>query len=196
MHMKKSEETKARILAAGIQEFAQHGVAGARVERIAAAAGCNKQLIYAYYGSKEGLADAVFAAMIEALANDVPFDAADLAAYAGKLFDYYRANPHIQRLNSWYQLERQEELHALPTRLSSMAQKIAAIAQAQAEGLVTTRYAPEEVLALVLRIAAIGHPGSTEARHASSPERMRDVIETTIRTLFDPRERAGKAGPA
>lgn len=185
--MKKSEETKARILAAGTLEFARHGVAGARVERIAAGAEANKQLIYAYFGSKDGLADAVFAAMIKALADAVPFDAADLPRYAGKLFDYYQANPHIQRLNSWFVLERQEELRALPARLASMADKVAAIRQAQADGLVTDRYDAEEVLALVLNISSIGHPGSPEATHGPGPEKIRAGIKRAVADLVTPR---------
>ncbi len=44
-----------RILSAAVREFAHNGLAGARVERIAAAAGVNKQLLFHYFGSKEGL---------------------------------------------------------------------------------------------------------------------------------------------
>lgn len=54
-----AQETRQRILAAGQAEFAEHGFAGARVDRIAAAAGANKQLIYRYFSNKEGLYDAV-----------------------------------------------------------------------------------------------------------------------------------------
>ena len=48
-----------RILAASEREFASHSFAGARVERIAAAAGVNKQLLFHYFGSKAGLYRAV-----------------------------------------------------------------------------------------------------------------------------------------
>jgi len=40
-------------------EFARWGFAGARVDRIAAAAGVNKQLLFYYHGSKRGLFNAV-----------------------------------------------------------------------------------------------------------------------------------------
>lgn len=43
------------IIAAAIREFAAHGIAGARVDRIAAAAGVNKRLLYHYVGNKEAL---------------------------------------------------------------------------------------------------------------------------------------------
>jgi AcrR family transcriptional regulator len=48
-----------RILRAGLQEIAAHGVAGARTARIAARAGVNKQLIHYYFRSKTGLYEAV-----------------------------------------------------------------------------------------------------------------------------------------
>jgi AcrR family transcriptional regulator len=44
-----------RLLAAALEEFAERGPAGARVESIARAAGVNKQLITYYFGGKEGL---------------------------------------------------------------------------------------------------------------------------------------------
>jgi AcrR family transcriptional regulator len=49
------EATKARILAAALREFAQKGIAGARVDAIAARARVNKRMLYYYFDSKEGL---------------------------------------------------------------------------------------------------------------------------------------------
>ncbi|HEY3483203.1 MAG TPA: TetR family transcriptional regulator, partial [Streptomyces sp.] len=51
--MRDAAETKRRLLAAATEEFAERGIAGARVDRIAAAAGCNKAMIYSYFGSKD-----------------------------------------------------------------------------------------------------------------------------------------------
>ena len=44
-----------RILEAAKQEFATHGLAGARVDRIAAEAGANKRMLYYHVGNKEDL---------------------------------------------------------------------------------------------------------------------------------------------
>jgi AcrR family transcriptional regulator len=44
-----------RILAAAKQEFASHGLAGARVDRIAAKAGANKRMLYYHVGKKDDL---------------------------------------------------------------------------------------------------------------------------------------------
>ena len=49
------ERTRAAILAAAVDEFAAHGLGGARVDRIAARAGANKRMLYYYFGDKDGL---------------------------------------------------------------------------------------------------------------------------------------------
>src|SRR6201986_2926466 len=49
------EGMRLRILAAAKQEFATHGLAGARVDRIAAKAGANKRMLYYHVGKKDDL---------------------------------------------------------------------------------------------------------------------------------------------
>ena len=51
----RSAETRSRILDAALSEFAANGLAGARTEQIATAAGVNKALLYYYFESKEKL---------------------------------------------------------------------------------------------------------------------------------------------
>jgi TetR/AcrR family transcriptional regulator len=51
----RSAETRQRILDAAAREFAAHGLAGARTEAIATAAGVNKALLYYYFDSKDRL---------------------------------------------------------------------------------------------------------------------------------------------
>lgn len=53
------EWTKARLLEAARDEFAEKGLSGARVNTIAEAAGVNKQLLYYYFDDKDGLYAAV-----------------------------------------------------------------------------------------------------------------------------------------
>ncbi len=54
-----SLETRKAILAAAERIFAKNGLAGARTDAIAAAAGVNKALLYYYFKSKERLYEAV-----------------------------------------------------------------------------------------------------------------------------------------
>ena len=49
------ERTMAGIMAVATAEFAAKGLAGARIDAIAAATHTSKRMIYYYYGSKEGL---------------------------------------------------------------------------------------------------------------------------------------------
>ncbi|HSV83305.1 MAG TPA: TetR/AcrR family transcriptional regulator [Ramlibacter sp.] len=49
------ERTKANILEVAEAEFGEKGLAGARIDEIAAATQTSKRMIYYYFGSKEGL---------------------------------------------------------------------------------------------------------------------------------------------
>jgi TetR/AcrR family transcriptional regulator len=53
--------TRKKLLTAARREFAKSGLAGARVDEIAARAGVNKQLLYHYFGDK----DALYVAVLE-----------------------------------------------------------------------------------------------------------------------------------
>src|SRR3981189_103325 len=53
--------TRKKLLTAARREFAANGLAGARVDDIAARAGVNKQLVYHYFGDK----DALYLAVLE-----------------------------------------------------------------------------------------------------------------------------------
>src|SRR6266436_865016 len=53
--------TRKKLLVAARREFARSGLAGARVDEIAARAGVNKQLVYHYFGDK----DALYLAVLE-----------------------------------------------------------------------------------------------------------------------------------
>jgi TetR/AcrR family transcriptional regulator len=55
------EATRNKLLVAARREFADSGLAGARVDEIAARAGVNKQLVYHYFGDK----DALYLAVLE-----------------------------------------------------------------------------------------------------------------------------------
>ena len=55
----RAAETRAAILRAAADSFASVGLAGARTEAIARAAGVNKSLLHYYFKSKEGLYSAV-----------------------------------------------------------------------------------------------------------------------------------------
>lgn len=100
-----SAATRSRLIDAAIAEFADHGLAGARVDRVAAAAAANKRAIYDYFGNKEGLFDAALLRVISDLNEAVPLQQ-DLPGYAAGLFDYLMAHPETVRMIAWRRLER------------------------------------------------------------------------------------------
>jgi AcrR family transcriptional regulator len=142
-----AEATKERLLLAAIDEFAAHGLAGARVDDIAEHAGANKRLIYAYFGSKDDLFDAVLARTLGVLTGSVPFVADDLPGWAGALFDRLVAEPHVLALATWRNFER---TGASAHELESYAGKLTAIKAAQKSGAVRPDIAAGDLLALVM----------------------------------------------
>ena len=149
-----ADATRKRLVAAATDEFAEFGIAGARVDRIAAAAQSNKAQIYHYFDSKDGLFDAVFTAMCAETVDDVPIDVTDLPEYAGRLFDSYEKRPYVQRLATWHRLERAGTGDApVALVLSSNKAKVAAIAAAQKRGDLPTSFSADELLGLVLHLS-------------------------------------------
>src|SRR5438876_6768915 len=181
------QETKKRLLEAATNEFAQRGIAGARVDRIAELAGCSKALIYDYFGNKDQLFDVVYDALVVAFVQEVPIDASDLAGYAGRLFDQYQACPEILRLAIWDILERGGIGTQLEAIQAANQHKIAAIEQAQREGRVSDRWSPAELLALITSISTIWlfeapKVPKLEATEISAQRRM---ITEAIQLLVD-----------
>jgi AcrR family transcriptional regulator len=107
-----SAATRARLIEAAFTEFVERGLAGARVDRIASQATANKQAIYAYFGSKDGLFDAVLAQRLGILADAVPFRPDDLPRYALETFDFLQLHPEMMQLTLWKRLERPNATNA------------------------------------------------------------------------------------
>jgi TetR/AcrR family transcriptional regulator len=99
------EQSRAAILQAAVREFAHEGIAGARTDAIARAAGVNKALLYYYFKDKEALygavLDQVFGGLIacvgEVLSRDLP-PREKIIAYAGAHFDYVASHPLYPRI--------------------------------------------------------------------------------------------------
>jgi len=183
--MRNAEDTKRRILAAATGEFTEHGIAGARVDRIAAAANSNKAMLYAYFGNKEQLFEAVFALMVTTATDAVPFDAADLPAYAVAMFERYRAEPHVGRLADWYRLE-----HGKPgpdDAVSAVQRgRLAAIAKAQRDKVISDRLKPQELFSVVTALTRMGTPEFTRLNPPSSTAAARTAVHDIVRQLVQP----------
>ena len=107
------QRARARILRAAVREFADKGLGGARVDRIAARARANKRMLYHYFGNKEDL----FLASLESVYEDIRAhertlrlqDQAPLDAMRRLItftWDYFVANPHFIRMLNTENLHR------------------------------------------------------------------------------------------
>ena len=99
------EASRNAILQAALAEFAQEGLAGARVDAIAEAAGVNKALLYYYFHDKETLYGAVLDGFFERLLErvmtvcDRPGTAGErFLSYARAHFDSIAESPYYARI--------------------------------------------------------------------------------------------------
>jgi AcrR family transcriptional regulator len=156
-----SAATRARLLDAAYAEFVERGLAGARVERIASAASANKQAIYAYFGSKNALFDAVLDTRLSVLADLVPFTPDDLPGYIGALFDQLVADPDLVRLTQWKALERPD---ASPAELKAHLTKATDLASAHGRTI-------EQGMDVMMITLAVALAWSTTAPTTRNPDR-------------------------
>jgi TetR/AcrR family transcriptional regulator len=134
----RSARTRAAILAAAADAFAGSGLAGARTDAIAAAAGVNKAMLYYYFKSKDKLYQAVveehfreFNRQALAVLTGEGSARAVLLEYVGLHFDFIRAQhryaclyqqimmsggPHLKRLVRKYFSPRSLALRRLLER--------------------------------------------------------------------------------
>src|ERR1700759_3077892 len=142
--------TRSRLIDAAVGEFAAYGLAGARVDRIAAAAAANKRAIYDYFGSKESLFDAAADRATGDLIAPVPLRDDDLPGYAGELFDYLQQHPEAVRMLSWRRLERPQ---AGPRIAASFTDRMTAVHDRPQPGARDHAIDPVDLVILTIGLA-------------------------------------------
>ncbi len=182
--------TRQRIIDVATREFAEHGIAGARIERVVAAARTNKAQLYAYFGNKEGLFDAIFFGSLERIVNVVPIDADDLADWAVRLYDEYLRRPDLIRLATWARLERRPAGHLVENADRLDGTKLGTIAEAQAAGVVRDGD-PFDLMAMVIAMSMAWSPVSnvyaaTADEPADAHERRRALLRDSVRRAVAP----------
>ena len=120
------EGMRRRILEAAKQEFASHGLAGARVDRIAAKAGANKRMLYYHVGKKDDLYLAVLEAAYEKIRAEermLDLEHLDPPEAIRRLIDftwnYFIRNPEFLALLNTENLARARHLKR-STKVKSM----------------------------------------------------------------------------
>jgi AcrR family transcriptional regulator len=160
------QTARERVLAAAFAEFAAYGVAGARIDRIAAAAKTSKERVYAYFRSKEELYGAVVAEQARETIDNVHLDPHDLPNYVGEVFDFYVGHPDFLRLVQWGRLENADGFRR--GAQATIDGKIQVLADAQAAGLVPADIPARDLLAFLFQlstawISAVEYQGDLDA---------------------------------
>jgi AcrR family transcriptional regulator len=177
--------SRARLLAAATDEFANHGIAGARVDRIGATAGVNKAQIYSYFGNKDQLFDLVLKMHVARMLDEVQFTPADLPGYAGRLFDYLLGHPYQIRLATWNRLERSGRQPGAAELATLTRGKVTAIKRAQADGIVSSYLRADDILAFTMALIIAWTPVFPVSQGEQTPRQLRKhrgaVIEAVRR---------------
>lgn len=131
------ENTRPQILAAAAEEFAAKGLAGARVDTIAEASGCNKAMLYYFFKSKEELyVEVLENAYADMRRHEQELDLGHLKPVEAirKLvefkFDYLERHPLLIRLligenlNDANYLRRSTRLHSMHLPLVNTISKL------------------------------------------------------------------------
>jgi AcrR family transcriptional regulator len=145
------EATKRRIFEAAVEEFAEYGQAGARVDRIAAKARANKESIYRYFGTKDELLRRVIDQYLDEQGEQMEPREDQLAEYATNLSKFHAAHPEFLRMSLWEALEFGSDVGegSLEHRRQHYEEKLAAVARQQRDGLIDPELDPRHLLAVV-----------------------------------------------
>jgi AcrR family transcriptional regulator len=187
------ETTRERILAAAKAEFATHGPAGARINRIAETAETSKERLYAYFPSKDDLFAAIVAELIVDVSGETAASGGDMAAYVGVLFDNYVRNPVNARLHDWMSLSPAGTAADRAPMLALEA-KIDEIRAGQAAGTIDSTWDPAQLLIMLIEIAkSMAYPNNTARpllrgkRQVNSRAGRRAAAVEAARRLVEPR---------
>lgn len=187
----KADATRARILTAAIEEFARHGIAGARVERIAQTADANKERIYAYFGDKRALFDAALDSAVRTAKQEFPRRLDDLPGSVGAMAEYAERDRQVLRLLDWARLERDDtdDARGDDGPDPETAAHLQAVSAAQVAGKIDPSWHPADLLAIVgaLGTAWAQAPAPLRAAAGEDPERVRNAIEEAVRRIVVPK---------
>lgn len=150
--MRSTDQLRGEILAAARAEFAQYGLAGARIDRIARAANASKERLYAHFGDKETLFRDVVATDGAEFFRAVELRPDAVPEFVGGIFDLAQNRPEHIRMINWAQLEGFPlDTPAIDGEHPS-DRAVAALQQAQADGHVDPAWEPHQLVVLLIAI--------------------------------------------
>lgn len=185
MVVRDPEAKKRQLLDSALVEFAAKGLVGTRTEDIAARAGCSAGLLYTYFGSKEGLFDAVLDDITARTVELIPITPEDLPGYAVRLYDAGAQAPEVDRFVGWYQLQSSPDASRRSLVADAVREKIAAVAAAQAAGLITDRMSAGELVLAVQTISRMWatQPDEIVSAAGGDADSRREAVRTAVERL-------------
>jgi len=145
-------ELRDEILTAARAEFAQYGLAGARIDRIARSASASKERLYAHFGDKETLFRDVVATDGAEFFRAVQLRPDAVPEFVGDIFDLAQSRPEHLRMITWAQLEGFPLGEPEFDGEHAPEKAVAALERAQAEGYVDPSWEPHQLLVLLFAI--------------------------------------------
>lgn len=185
MTVRDPEGKKRSLLDSALLEFAANGL-GARVEDIAAGAGCSAGLVYTYFGSKEALFDAVLDDITARMIDLLPMTGDDLASYAVGLFEAGTKAPEVDRFVAWYELQRSVEAGPRSSVEKAIADKIAAVGAALDAGVIASDLSASELVLAVHTIARMWaiQPRAVISAVGGNHKSQREAVRTAVEALI------------
>jgi TetR/AcrR family transcriptional regulator len=185
--MRSRTELRDAILAAARAEFAQYGLAGARIDRIARTAQASKERLYAHFGDKDTLFREVLAADAAEFFRAISLRRGTVPDFVGDVYDVARDRPEHLRMITWARLEGfaldEPEADGEP----AFAETIAAIEAAQAAGHVDPTWEPTDLITLLFGIglawANSPHPASSTGDASVVARRRAAAVEAATRII-------------
>lgn len=139
-------------MTAARDEFAQHGLAGARIDRIARSAQASKERLYAHFGDKSALFREVVVSDAQDFVRSVGPRMDDVGEFVGTVYDIARTQPERIRMIMWGQLEN-AALEPPPADGHIPAHLLNALARAQAAGRIDPSWDPLDLAVMLFGIA-------------------------------------------
>ncbi|WP_291362973.1 TetR/AcrR family transcriptional regulator [Acetobacter sp. UBA5411] len=198
-HARDAEATQKRILDAAKKEFAMNGLAGARVDIIAARAEANKRMIYHYFGNKEALFERVLEdayADICMAEQSLKLDHLDpktaLETLVRFTWQYYLDNPDFltlvnnENLQRGVHLQNSEVLPVISRNRLNMVESL--LARGEKAGVFRSGV---DAMQLNITIAAIGYYYITNRFTGSiifdcdfmAPDKLKKRIKFNLQTI-------------
>jgi len=192
------EKTRARILAAAMNEFAAKGFDGARVDMIAKRAKTNKRMLYHYFGDKKALFEGAIAKLLTEHEQEFqefsagPKELEDMLVFQ---FNSLPSKSKWLRVMLWESLAYGERpVMAECVRRAKMEQSCERMRQAQRQGKISSELPAEHLLLAMMAMSVFpwAFPQITRLLTGTAPSekefksRYTEVLREVTRRLSNP----------